>query len=157
MRTSQSISKICTVICRVLFYSPVKDTSKESWQMFWIVILLTTFSPGNENDKVKKRKGTHTSLMFLKMSFTYYHPIKVYNIVLVAGCYHQRGSDSRTLQLQVQCVDMTVTTCDKKNINTTCTSQNQTNSLFKNKMKSIKQMGKKPLKNWYVFQETPSF
>lgn len=63
--------------------------------------------------------------MFLKMSLTYYHLIKVYNIVLVVGCYHQRGSDSRTLQLQVQCVDMAVTTCGKKNMNTTCTAQNQ--------------------------------
>lgn len=75
--------------------------------MFCIVILLITFSPGNKNDKVKKRKGVHSSLVFLKMSLTYYHLIKVDNIVLVVGCDHQQGFDSRTLQLQVQCVDMT--------------------------------------------------
>lgn len=99
--------------------------------MFWIVILLITFSPENKSDKVKKRKGTHPSLVCLKMPLTDYHPIKVHNMVSVVGCYHQRGSDSSTLQLQVQCVDVTVTKCGKKDMNRTQRCWESSHSILK--------------------------
>lgn len=48
--------------------------------------------------------------MFLKLTLTHYHPIEVYSIVWVVGCHQEPGSDCRTPQLQVKCVDVTVET-----------------------------------------------
>lgn len=97
----------------MFFSSPVKDTSKDSWQMFLTVNLLMTFSPGKDSDKVKKRQETQTGLMFWKKPLTYDDLMEVYNTVSVVGRHHQRRSHRRTLQLQVKGVDGTV-----KNITT---------------------------------------
>lgn len=108
---------------KVFFYRLVKDTSKESWQMFCIVILLITFSPGNENDSQEEKANTFKSRVFedvthlLSPDQSWQHCVGCWMLPPV-GVRQQDTAASGT-------VCWNDWQCSKKNMNTTGTAQNQ--------------------------------
>lgn len=72
-----------------------KDTSKDSFEMFWTTNRLITFSPENRRHKYNRKINTeYTSehLQYVKnhqaKSLTHCHLMEVYDIESIVGYYH---------------------------------------------------------------------